>query len=391
VNWNFLRDEKMTDTALLSPGLENDALATARSMIGMPIRIEQWNYEASRDSIRHYAWGLGDDNPLYSDPEYAKSTRWGGIIAPPTFMYGVFDAVIAPGLPDIQWIYSGTDWFFYEPARRNDEITAHGEYVDAKELSGSRVAKMLVQTGEVTYTNQHGRRVARALSHTFRIARQSAAGGLKLEPRNPHVYTQAELDDIGQAMLNEYRRGANTLYWEDVKVGDVLPGTTRGPINQMDMTCYYAGSVGTSGYKSTKLRRIYAEYARKSPERLPNNYDASYYGAAVSPSIGHQDKTIAVKEIGMPGPYDNGPQRIGMCATCVTNWMGDDGFMREHSIRVKQPVIFGDTTFTGGKVTGKRIDGGLALVDCEVWAKNQFGQVTASGRSVVELPRRPAE
>jgi acyl dehydratase len=380
----------MTDTALLSPGLENDALATARSMIGMPIRIEQWNYEASRDSIRHYAWGLGDDNPLYSDPEYAKSTRWGGIIAPPTFMYGVFDAVIAPGLPDIQWIYSGTDWFFYEPARRNDEITAHGEYVDAKELSGSRVAKMLVQTGEVTYTNQHGRRVARALSHTFRIARQSAAGGLKLEPRNPHVYTQAELDDIGQAMLNEYRRGANTLYWEDVKVGDVLPGTTRGPINQMDMTCYYAGSVGTSGYKSTKLRRIYAEYARKSPERLPNNYDASYYGAAVSPSIGHQDKTIAVKEIGMPGPYDNGPQRIGMCATCVTNWMGDDGFMRELSIRVKQPVIFGDTTFTGGTVTGKRIEGGLALVECEVWAKNQFGQVTASGRSVVELPHLPA-
>ena len=59
----------MTDTALLSPGLDNDALATARAMIGMPIRIEQWNYEASRDSIRHYAWGLGDDNPLYSDPE----------------------------------------------------------------------------------------------------------------------------------------------------------------------------------------------------------------------------------------------------------------------------------------------------------------------------------
>ena len=377
-------------TALLSPGLDNDALATARAMIGMPIRIEQWNYEASRDSIRHYAWGLGDDNPLYSDPEYAKKTRWGGIIAPPTFMYGIFDAVIAPGLPDIQWIYSGADWFFDEPARRNDEITAHGEYVDARELSGARVAKMLVQTGEVTYTNQHGRRIARALSHTFRIARQSAAGGLKLEPRDPHMYTASELDSIGQAMLDEYRRGADTLYWDDVKVGDALPGTTRGPINQMDMTCYYAGAVGTSGYKSTKLRRIYAEYARKSPELLPNNYDPSYYGATVSPSIGHQDKLIAVKEIGMPGPYDNGPQRIGMCATCVTNWMGDDGFMREHSIRVKQPVIFGDTTITGGRVTGKREEDGRALVDCEVWAKNQFGQVTASGKSVVELPRRTA-
>jgi acyl dehydratase len=79
-----------------------------------------------------------------------------------------------------------------------------------------------------------------------------------------------------------------------------------------------------------------------------------------------------------------------MCATCVTNWMGDDGFMREHSIRVKQPVIFGDTTITTGRVTGKREENGRALVDCEVWAKNQFGQVTASGKSVVELPCRGA-
>jgi len=371
---------------LLAPSLTDAMVEEARNSIGMPIRIEQFNYEAGRDSIRHYAWGLGDDNPLYSDPNYAAKTRWKGIIAPPTFLYGVFDAVIAPGLPDIQWIYSGTDWFFDEPVRRNDEITATGEYVDAKELSGKRVARMLIQTGEVIYRNQNAKRVARALSHTFRIARSGAQGGLKLAPREPHLYTDRELEDIGNAMLREYRRGSDTLYWDDVKVGDSLPGTVRGPINQMDMTCYYGGAVGTSGYKSTKLRRIYAEYARKEPEKLPNNYDASYYGAAVSPSIGHQDKGVATQQIGMPGPYDNGPQRIGMVATAVTNWMGDDGFLREHSVRVKQAVIFGDTTYTGGTVTGRREENGQYLVDCEVWAKNQLGETTATGRSVVELP-----
>ena len=103
-------------------------------------------------------------------------------------------------------------------------------------------------------------------------------------------------------MLNESRRGADMLYWDDVKVGDALPGTTRGPINQMDMTCYYAGSVGTSGYKSTKLRRIYAEWARKSPALLPNNYDPSYYGATVSPSIGHQDKKSRSRKSACPAP-----------------------------------------------------------------------------------------
>ena len=373
---------------LLAPSLTDEMVATAHQLIGMPIRIEQYNYEASRDSIRHYAWGLGDDNPLYSDPVYAAQTRWKGIIAPPTFLYGIFDAVISPGLPDIQWIYSGADWFFDEPVRRNDEITAAGEYVGVKELAGKRVARMLVQTGEVTYKNQTGQRVARALSHTFRIARSGAEGGLKLDPRESHSYTQTQLDDIGNAMLNEFRRGANTLYWNDVKVGEDLPGTVRGPINQMDMTCYSGGAVGTSGYKSTKIRRIYAELARKHPEMLPNNYDASYYGAAVSPSIGHQDKGVATQQIGMPGPYDNGPQRIGMVATAVTNWMGDDGFLREHSIRIKQAVIYGDTTYTGGQVTGKREVNGKYLVDCQVWAKNQLGQTTAAGHSVVELPLR---
>jgi acyl dehydratase len=87
---------------LLAPILDDAAVAEARRLLKTPIRIEQWNYEASRDVIRHYAWGLGDDNPLFSDPAYAAKTRWGGIIAPPTFFFSIFDAVVAPGLPDIQ-------------------------------------------------------------------------------------------------------------------------------------------------------------------------------------------------------------------------------------------------------------------------------------------------
>lgn len=65
------------DHRLLRPALDEDALAQARALIsGTPIRIELWNHEASRDSIRHYAWGIGDDNPLYCDPDYAAGTRW---------------------------------------------------------------------------------------------------------------------------------------------------------------------------------------------------------------------------------------------------------------------------------------------------------------------------
>ncbi len=373
---------------LHAPALPADALQQAQALLGMPIRVELWNHEATRDTIRHYAWGLGDDNPLYCDPAYARKTRYGDVIAPPTFLYGIFDAVVAPGLPDIQWFYAGTDWVFDRPIRRNEEISVKADYTAVRQVGGDNVARMLLQTGEVTYLDPSGKRVARALSHTFRVPRASAGGGLTYKPRAAQTYTRADLEAIQSAAVNEFRRGADTLCFEDVAVGDVLPGTVRGPLSQLDMTCYYAGAVGTSGYKSTKLKWLYNCWAHNAPERIPNNYDPSYFGAAISPSIGHQNAHIAVQEMGMPGPYDNGPQRIGMMATCVTNWMGDDGLLREFSVRLKLPVIFSDTLYTKGKVTGKRRDGAHGFVEADVWAENQLGQTTASGRALIQLPFR---
>lgn len=381
-------DEATVKGKLLAPSIGTDALAQAQALLGMPIRVEQWNHEASWDAVRHYAWGLGDDNPLFCDPEYAAQSRWGTLIAPPTFFFGIWDAVVAPGLPDVQWFYSGIDAEFLRPIKRNDTIVASAEYVDAKAISGKTVSNMLVQTGDVRYTNQHGELVTRVLSHTFRVARKSSDDGLKYAPRAKHEYTPDELEKIVNAQIHEYRRGNEVLYWDDVTVGTVLPGTVRGPLNQQDMTAYYCGAVGTSGYKSTKLRWKYRHWALNHPELLPNNYDKSYFGAAVLPSIGHQDAKVATEDLGMPGPYDNGPQRCGMIATCVTNWIGDNGWLRNYSVRLKLPVIFGDTTFTKARVTGKRQENGVGLIDLEVWAENQLGQVTATGTAVVELPCR---
>ena len=44
-----------------------------RKLINVPIAdsLEPWCQEASRDNIRHWAHGIGDDNPLWCDPDYA--------------------------------------------------------------------------------------------------------------------------------------------------------------------------------------------------------------------------------------------------------------------------------------------------------------------------------
>src|SRR5260370_30523086 len=46
--------------------ITDQALDSLRGLIGVPIpdTVEPWCYEATRDNIRHYAHGIGDDNPL---------------------------------------------------------------------------------------------------------------------------------------------------------------------------------------------------------------------------------------------------------------------------------------------------------------------------------------
>ena len=77
-------DEPTTDRF---PKITESGLRILRKRIGVPITdtVEPWNYEATRDGIRHYAHGIGDDNPLWCEPEYAASTTYGTVIAPPSW------------------------------------------------------------------------------------------------------------------------------------------------------------------------------------------------------------------------------------------------------------------------------------------------------------------
>ena len=63
------------------------ALEHMRRMIGVPVRREfPYNAVATKDAIRHFAFGYGDNNPLWTDEEYVKKTRYGCIVAPPMFL-----------------------------------------------------------------------------------------------------------------------------------------------------------------------------------------------------------------------------------------------------------------------------------------------------------------
>jgi hypothetical protein len=71
--------DKATDFALTDEDIER-----ARLLIGVDVAAKHNEHitTASYDSIRNFAWGVGEDNPLYCDEDYGTTTHWGSQIAP---------------------------------------------------------------------------------------------------------------------------------------------------------------------------------------------------------------------------------------------------------------------------------------------------------------------
>ena len=44
-------------------------------------------FEVEKGMIKRFAIAIGDPNPVYYDEEFARTTSYGGIVAPPTFMF----------------------------------------------------------------------------------------------------------------------------------------------------------------------------------------------------------------------------------------------------------------------------------------------------------------
>ena len=106
------------------PKITREGLDDLRKRIGVKIgaTAEPWCHEATRDNIRHYAHGIGDDNPLWCDPDYAADTPNGGIVALPSFLFSTSRIVsgYVGGLPGVHAMWSGADWTWHKPVLRND-------------------------------------------------------------------------------------------------------------------------------------------------------------------------------------------------------------------------------------------------------------------------------
>ena len=134
-----------------------------RDAIG--IESEPVTKEIEKGAIIKFAEAIGDTNPIYSDEEVARNTKFGGIIAPPTFLRSI-DGFLGPstGKAKIESPYSavvdgGSEWEYFEDVRPGDLITVTKYLSDLQERDG-KLGSMLIMINEKKYVNQFNKIVA---------------------------------------------------------------------------------------------------------------------------------------------------------------------------------------------------------------------------------------
>ena len=369
------------------PSITDSGMDALRRRIGVRIEntLEPWCHEATRDNIRHYAHGIGDDNPLWCDPAYAARTRHGGIIALPSFLFATSRIVsgYVGGLPGVHAMWAGADWTWHKPVRRNDEISTEAWLKDLVEHDTRFAGRAVQQIYHVNFFNQSGDLLAEADSWCFRtdrdMAREQGTKYTEVKSRPAHVYTDEELANIYKQYHDEEIRGAATRCWEDVTENEVLPPMVKGP---MTVTGFIAYAQGWGGLyiRANKL-------AWKQTHAHPGLGIKNRFGIPDCPERVHWEPEFALM-VGAPGAYDYGPERCSWLTHHLTNWMGDDGFLRQASCKIRRHNPEGDTLFFSAKVVRKYMENGRYLVQIAQEARNQDNELSVLGEGTVELPSR---
>ena len=369
-------------------GITSEALDDLRQRIGKKIEntVEPWCYEATRDNIRHYAHGIGDDNPLWCDPDYAKKTRHGGVIALPSFLFSCSRIVsgYVGGLPGVHAMFAGCDFTWMKPIRRNAVISTSAYLKDLVEHDTKFAGRSVQQIYHVDFYDETGDQLAAADTWCFRtdrdIARESGTKYREVKQRPQRVYTDKELDRVYKLYEQEQIRGASPRYWEDVALGMPMPEMAKGP---MTVTGFIAYAQGWGGLYIRAHKLAYKMISKHPGTGIKNRF-----GVPDCPERVHWEEEFAHK-VGAPGAYDYGPERCSWLSHAVTNWIGDDAELRNLHTQIRRHNPEGDTLYIDGQVSRKYVQDGKKLVEFSLIGNNQDGELSIQGRATAELPGRP--
>lgn len=377
----------MTELDRQFTGITNEAIEQLSQRIGKKIEhsLEPWCHESSRDNIRHYAHGIGDDNPLWCDPDYARHTQYGDIIALPSFLFACnrVGSGYVGGLPGVHAMFAGCDFNWHKVIRRNQEISSEVYLKELIEHETRFAGRSIQQIYHVDFYDPSGDLLADADTWCFRtdrdLAREQGSKYDDLKHRDEVSYDKEKLQEIYQYYAEEKIRGAEPRYWEDVQVGDTLPTMVKGP---MTITGFIAYAQGWGGLYIRANKMAWKMMQQHPGTGIPNRF-----GIPDCPERVHWEPEFA-QLVGAPGAYDYGPERCSWLSHIITNWIGDQGFLTGLKSEIRRHNPEGDVLYIDATLTDKTQDGDRHLVHFDLIAKNQNGELSTRGSATAQLPSK---
>jgi acyl dehydratase len=356
----------------------------------------------TKEVIAGWASNSGDHNPLFWDENYARSTKWGGIIASPFFLTAIChvgrpkqELVVPPELGERSEILGGNRWKLYKPVRPGDTLRVYAgqnPIVDRTRADGKGL-RMFDHTGYFKFFNQKDELIAEITGTLFIMIRPPDQKAEQEKVASfpgftDYKYSEKELKAIAGMHDAEVRRGKSPRFWEDVNVGDELQPVAQGPITLWDSLVSNIGHV----FVNPSVVHHTWEYGKKNPG-FPVDPIATRFVKDPETNVSyfqceHHHTDHVAHLLGKPMAFGYHAEFEHTLSRCLCNWMGDDGFVTAYEGRDAMIVPQRDTLFGRGKVVKKYIENGDHLVDIGACVEDIRGFIGHHAAVTIKLPSR---
>lgn len=362
----------------------------------------------SPTDIRRWVHALDYPNPLHWNEEFARSSKFGGIVAPQSFTvamdfgHGVTPACVGH-IAGSHLIFGGEEWWFYGPRiRPGDRLSQQRRFHGYKVTDTKFAGPTMFSQGDTIHTNQHGAPVAKERSTAIRyLAAEAKRRDMYKNQLAPvKRWTREELQQVAKVRfdwLMSNRMGVSPRF-EEVKVGDRLPRRVLGPHSIASFTCEYrAFMFDTWGTFHWVVPEGVEDPWVTQDAGWIDGFTADYEAAKIDPrkrdglfegpSRGHID-TQRADEIGMARAYGYGATMGAWVHDYLAYWAGHDGYIWHSKSQFRGPAFEGDVTYFEGEVIAKQLEtpNGRPLVTIKVGLANQDGSKLVDTTAEVEVP-----
>ena len=339
-------------------------------------------------TIERFMNGAGDENPLYRDPNYGATSAYFTMLAPPAFVLAIrtptsrgalyqSDAYGAP-LP----LLTSAAITWNDQIHLGDRFSSDLTVAGASEGAAWRERPTAQIESQADYYRENGAHPFAQASGTVTLY-PLRRGNEKFLDRDLYVYSDEEIAQLEQELSSESApRGNHTRYWSDVEEGESLPTLVKGPLTLSDLMSWAVAEA-----KPIKLGGLVDREVQVQPGRRTTNPTTNWPRWDLEQEA---EDLQSCQDAGFAGPYGRGAMRVALAGHLMTHWMGDDGFLRQLTVDLPNPFMYGDVMRLGGTVADKFTQeiGGRQYnaVAVEITGTNQIDETVLSGNATVFLP-----